>query len=86
MVLSGGGMDEAEWPPSGAAPMLVLVTHGTSDSVVSLGTGQATAAKLKAEGHDVRWLEFPGQHQIPAVVREALVGFLRGDEVGVAAP
>ncbi len=84
IVMSGGGV-EAELP-RGAPPLRVLVTHGTSDGVVSLGTGAGLAHTLAADGHEVRWLTFDGRHEIPAVVRDALPRFLRGDEVGLGAP
>lgn len=85
VVMSGGGIAEAELPTS-TSPMRVLVTHGTSDQVVGINVGQFLAHKLKTEGHEVRWLEFAGQHQIPPVVREGVVSFLRGDPVGTDAP
>lgn len=86
VVMSGGGMQDAELPTSTSSPMRVLVTHGSSDPVVGINVGQALAHKLKTDGHEVRWLEFAGQHQIPPVVREGVASFLRGDEVGTAAP
>ncbi len=85
VIMSGGGINEAEVPTS-TASLRVLVTHGTDDQVVGLGVGVGTAHQLAAAGHTVRWLEFPGQHQIAPVVREALAPFLRGEEVGVAVP
>lgn len=85
VVMSGGGMDDAELPVS-TSPMRVLVAHGTNDPVVGMSVGQWLAHKLKVEGHEVRWLEFAGPHQIPPVVREGVATFLRGNEVGTAAP
>jgi phospholipase/carboxylesterase len=86
IVMSGGGMDDAELPPSTSSPMRVLVSHGTSDPVVGINVGQFLAHRLKTDGHEVRWLEFAGQHQLPPVVREGVASFLRGDDVGIAAP
>jgi phospholipase/carboxylesterase len=85
VVMSGGGMDDAELPTVPAASMRVLVTHGTNDQVVSLHVGQALAHKLKVDGHEVRWFEFEGAHQIPPVVRDGVATFLKGEDVGVAA-
>ncbi len=86
VVMSGGGMQDAELPASTSSPMRVLVTHGTSDPVVGINVGQFLAHKLKTDGHEVRWLEFAGQHQIPPIVREGVASFLRGDDVGTPAP
>lgn len=85
VVMSGGGMNDAQLPTQPGA-MRVLVTHGSSDTVVGMNVGLSLAQQLARQGHEVRWLAFPGQHQIPAVVREALVGFLRGEEVGAPVP
>jgi phospholipase/carboxylesterase len=84
IVMSGGGLSAEV--PRGAPAMRVLVTHGTSDGVVPLGTGLALAHALAADGHDVRWLQFDGRHEIPGTVRDAIPRFLRGEEVGASAP
>jgi phospholipase/carboxylesterase len=86
VVMSGGGMNDAELPTNTSSSLRVLVTHGTSDPVVGLNVGQALAHKLEVDGHDVRWLEFAGQHQIPPAVREGVAAFLSGEDVGSAAP
>ncbi len=44
------------------------------------------AVHLKESGHDVRWLQFQGGHQIPDEVRAALAAFLQGEAVGEAPP
>lgn len=60
VVMSGGGLDDAELPTS-SAPLRVLVTHGSGDPVVGVSVGQWLSHKLKVEGHDVRWLDAPCQ-------------------------
>ncbi|GMU59474.1 MAG: hypothetical protein AMXMBFR34_12370 [Myxococcaceae bacterium] len=87
IVMSGGGLDEVALPDAAAVPgMRVLVTHGSSDGVVSVGAGSSLAHALSAAGHDVRWLQFQGGHQIPDEVRAALAAFLQGEAVGEAPP
>ena len=85
LIMSGGGLDEAVLPRSSSLRR-VLVTHGTNDPVVGLGVGLALAQRLKADGDDVRWLEFAGKHQIPEVVTAAIPLFLRGEEVAAPVP
>ena len=81
--MSGGGVDLAHAPAIGPTGMRVLVTHGTTDRVVSVAKGKATAELFAAGGHEVQWLQFDGDHTIPPPVREAIPGFLRGETVGV---
>lgn len=83
VVLSGGGVSELP-VPTGQGRLKVLVTHGTADEVVGFGTGQVLARTLAEAGHEVRFLEFQGAHQIPPVVRAGVAAFLRGEVVGAA--
>jgi phospholipase/carboxylesterase len=87
IVMSGGGVELAHATAVGRPHMRVLVTHGTQDGMVSIAKGKATAQHFAAGDHEVQWLEFAGPHTIPAAVRDAIPGFLRGETVGqVVAP
>ena len=86
IVMSGGGMKEAELPEEHGGPLRVLVAHGDQDPVVGMGVGVSLSRELSKRGHAVRWLQFRGQHQIPDAVREAVGSFLRGEEVGAPVP
>lgn len=56
----------------------VFIAHGLRDEQLPIETsGRANAAKLKAAGYDVRYIEFNGLHAIqPAVVGMAIQFFL----------
>ncbi|ACC75777.1 esterase [Paraburkholderia phymatum] len=56
----------------------VFIAHGIRDEQLSIETsGRANAAKLKAAGYDVQYVEFNGLHAIqPAVVGMAVRFFL----------
>ncbi|WP_035991853.1 alpha/beta hydrolase [Paraburkholderia caribensis] len=56
----------------------VFIAHGLADEQLSIGTsGRANAARLKAAGYDVRYIEFNGPHAIqPAIAGMAIEFFL----------
>ncbi|PLQ00279.1 alpha/beta hydrolase [Cupriavidus pauculus] len=56
----------------------VFIAHGLADEQLPVHTsGRANAAKLKAAGYDVEYVEFNGMHAIqPAIVTEAIRFFL----------
>ncbi|SAL21068.1 putative hydrolase [Caballeronia sordidicola] len=57
----------------------VFIAHGLSDEQLPIETsGRANAAKLRAAGYDVQYIEFNGLHAIqPAVVNMAIQIFLK---------
>jgi phospholipase/carboxylesterase len=56
----------------------VFIAHGLADEQLPVQTsGRANAAKLKAAGYDVEYVEFNGMHAIqPPIVAEAIRFFL----------
>lgn len=56
----------------------VFIAHGSGDEQLPVQTsGRTNAAKLKAAGYDVEYVEFDGPHAIqPAIVGEAIRFFL----------
>ena len=86
LVFMSGGIIEVDLPDADVPALRVLVSHGNSDTMVSMGAGLTIARKLAARGHAVRWLEFKGKHQIPDEVRDAVASFLKGEDVGVTPP
>ena len=57
----------------------IFITHGLMDEQLPIATaGRANAAKLKAAGYDVEYVEFNGRHVIqPAIVNLAIEFFLK---------
>jgi phospholipase/carboxylesterase len=57
----------------------VFIAHGLEDEQLPIATsGRANAAKLKAAGYDVEYVEFNGLHAIqPPVVERAVAFFLK---------
>lgn len=51
----------------------MLLAHGKQDSVCSVGQSRQLADELRSAGHDVRFVEFAGDHTIPDEVIDALV-------------
>lgn len=82
LVLSGGGIDEAELPVAASGPLRILVTHGRNDGVIAFERGQQFARSLVAAGHHVRWVAFDGGHQLRPIVAD-VARFLEGVDVGV---
>lgn len=55
----------------------VLVAHGRSDSLCSVGQSQALVEGLRSAGKEVRYVEFDDNHVIPPEVISALAELLR---------
>ena len=86
LIVMSGGPSEVGMPEADVPALRVLVTHGSKDGMVSMGVGVNLARAFASKGHAVRWVQFDGQHQIPPEVRDAVAGFLKGEDVGVAPP
>jgi phospholipase/carboxylesterase len=82
ILMSGGGFNEVKLGSADRAPMRILVAHGRQDGVIGFPAGEAKARVFADAGHDVRMLAFDGAHHIPPEVRQAIVKFMRGEEVG----
>lgn len=65
----------------------VFIAHGLIDEQLPIETsGRANAAKLKAAGYDVQYVEFNGLHAIqPAIVGMAIEFFLEKSDGGAIA-
>jgi predicted esterase len=59
------------------ANLRVLLAHGTRDTVCPVSESRSLAGVLKSAQVPVQYLEFDGEHGVPAVVVEALVEFVR---------
>lgn len=53
----------------------VFVAHGLADEQLPIASGRAHAARLRAAGYDVEYVEFDGPHVIHAPVVERAVEF-----------
>ena len=68
----------ADWQPLMAArkDLPVLQTHGTQDVVLPHALALEERDMLEAAGLDVTWISFPGGHELPHVVLQALADFV----------
>ncbi|SOZ61947.1 Putative esterase [Cupriavidus taiwanensis] len=53
----------------------VFVAHGLADEQLPIASGRAHAARLRAAGYDVEYVEFDGPHVIHAPVVERAIDF-----------
>lgn len=67
-----------QWQPLMAARkgLAVLQTHGVHDPLLPFALAEEERDMLRASGMDVTWVAFPGAHELPSVVLEALSEFL----------
>lgn len=56
----------------------VFVSHGMSDRVLPVSCSRRIVPALRAAGIDVRYIEFIGEHEIPAPIAESAVRWLVG--------
>jgi predicted esterase len=55
----------------------VFVSHGVSDRVLPIGAcSRRIVPELRSSGYDVRYVEFPGGHTIPAAVARGALEWL----------
>jgi len=78
VLLSGTLLARHEWEPRMAARagLPVVQSHGRSDGLLSFAAAEALRDLLVAAGLDVTWVPFPGGHEIPPPVLQAVAGFL----------
>ena len=62
--------------------MRAFVSHGKSDSVLSVGMSTNLAAELERADHDVELIIFEGDHTIPLHVVQSLGAFLAAAATG----
>lgn len=85
--LTNGDLVDAvlAFSPGFAAPLVthgrprVFVSHGTDDRVLPIAPcSRRLAPRLRALGHPVEYVEFPGGHEVPDPVRRQAVEWLAG--------
>jgi phospholipase/carboxylesterase len=79
VLLSSTPLSVSEWQPLMAARkgLPVLQTHGTHDQILPQALAIEQRDMLSAAGLDVKWLSFPGGHELPSAVLEAVSAFIR---------
>jgi phospholipase/carboxylesterase len=77
-LLSSTLLCVSEWQPLMAArkDLPVLQTHGTQDGVLPHAVALEQRDMLEAAGLDVTWISFPGGHELPPLVLQALADFI----------
>lgn len=67
-----------EWQPLMAARkgLPVLQSHGVHDTLLAHTLAEEERELLRAAGMDVTWVSFPGGHELPSNVLEALGRFI----------
>ncbi|MEZ6189653.1 MAG: alpha/beta fold hydrolase [Planctomycetota bacterium] len=80
VVLSGTLLALQDWVPGFAAqqPTPVFQSHGTQDPLLSFAQAETLRDLLIEAGHDVTWVPFRGQHEIPPPVLAGLCEFVGG--------
>lgn len=77
-LLSGTLLAEKEWTPLMAARkgLPVFQSHGRADPILPFALAQRLRGLLEDAGLDVQFVEFMGQHEIPAPALQGFVEFL----------
>jgi phospholipase/carboxylesterase len=77
-ILSGALVNETEWRDLAAArsPLSVLQSHGRQDPILMYPQATALKELLADAGHEVQFVPFEGQHEIPPVVIHQLAELL----------
>jgi len=78
VALSGYLPRPEVWQPprTDLGGMPVLVTHGTYDSILPVAWGRAAAERLRQYNADVRYEEFPMDHEVNTACLEVIRGWL----------
>lgn len=78
VLLSSTLLSASEWQPLMAArkDLPVLLTHGTHDPILPHARAEQLRDLLQAAGLDVSWVSFPGGHELPLPVLQALSAFV----------
>src|SRR5690606_10975830 len=69
-------------PRTDLGGMPVLVTHGTYDSILPVAWGRAAAERLRQYNADVRYEEFPMDHEVNTACLEVIRGWLAARVTG----
>lgn len=79
VLLSGTLLCRDQWQPLMAArsALPILQTHGLSDPLLPYAAARELRELWRAAGASVEWVEFPGGHELPDSVLDALAAFVR---------
>jgi predicted esterase len=77
--LSGGAIDLDLSPLQGRAKLRAFVSHGSQDRVIQQQKSRDLVDALRRGQHEVRFVEFDGDHTIPGTVRHDLGEFLAAE-------
>ncbi len=72
IAFSPGFIPEGEW----RGRPKVFVSHGTNDHVLPVEASRTIVARLQANGYDVAYSEFAGEHEVPAEIARAAFAWL----------
>lgn len=62
-------------PPQGKPG--IFVSHGTLDPVLPIGsTSRTIVPRLRQDGYQVQYVEFPGTHEVPAAISEQAIDWM----------
>ncbi len=86
VALSGYLPRPEVWTPphTDLGGMPVLVTHGTYDSILPVAWGRAAAERLRGYNADVRYEEFPMDHEVNASCLQAIRSWFLDYQAGLA--
>ena len=78
ILLSTTLLANGEWVPrmKSRRGLRVLQSHGTHDPLLPFPVAETLRDLLIAEGLDVEWISFRGEHQIPDRVLERMGPFI----------
>lgn len=83
-ICIGGGLDQRLVQPGEMEKLRgkrILIAHGVHDNVVPFRSGKALSDALETAGVQHDFLPYDGAHTIPEAVREAVSGWVRGEEI-----
>ena len=79
-ILSGSLLSVDRWSPAiaeRAGKLHVFQSHGQRDPIIPFEAAAALRNLLQANGADLEFVAFPGQHEIPRVVLQGLGRFVQ---------
>lgn len=78
ILMSGTFVDEAEWMPLMAdrRDLRVFQSHGRQDPILLFGPAEELSQRLAANGVDVRFFPFEGEHHVTPDVSQRVAAFI----------